>query len=81
MPIFEYRCSDCNSTFELLKSNNNDSRVTCPECNSSNNKKLFSPFSTSQTETKYSYNSCSSGNCNIDDSNIGGCTSGLCGLN
>ena len=81
MPIFEYRCSDCDSTFELLKKNNNDNHVTCPECNSSNNKKLFSSFSTSQNETKYSYSSCSSGNCNVDDSNIGGCTSGLCGLN
>ncbi len=81
MPIFEYRCSDCNSTFELLKQNNNDIHVTCPECNSSNNRKLFSSFSTSQTETKYSDNSCVSGNCNIDDSNIRGCSSGLCGLN
>jgi putative FmdB family regulatory protein len=81
MPIFEYRCYDCNSTFELLKNNNNDNHVVCPECKSSNNKKLFSVFSTSQNESRYSDNSCSSGNCSIDDSTIGGCTSGLCGLN
>jgi putative FmdB family regulatory protein len=81
MPIFEYRCSDCNSTFELLQNNNHNNHVTCPECNSSNNKKLFSSFSTSQNETRYSYNNCTSGNCNIDESTIGGCTRGLCGLN
>ena len=81
MPIFEYRCTDCNSTFELLKNISNDDKVTCPECNSSNNKKLFSSFSTSQSETTYSYNNCASGNCNIDDSNVGGCTTGMCGLN
>jgi putative FmdB family regulatory protein len=81
MPIFEYRCSDCSSTFELLKNNNNDKTVTCPECNSSNNKKLFSSFSASQSETGYSYNNCASGDCDMDNSNIGGCTSGSCGLN
>ena len=81
MPIFEYRCSDCNSTFELLTKNNNDNHIICPDCNSSNNKKLFSSFSTSKSEISYSYNDCASGNCNSDDSDIGGCASGLCGLN
>jgi len=82
MPIFEYRCYDCNSTFELLtNNNNNDNHVVCPECKSSNNKKLFSAFSTSQNEMTNSDNSCASGNCSVDESPIGGCSSGLCGLN
>lgn len=81
MPIFEYSCHDCNSTFELLKKSNDDNHVLCPECKSSNNEKLFSTFSTSQSEMSYSDNNCISGNCGIDDSNTKACSSGACGLN
>ena len=80
MPIFEYRCSECNSKFELLTTNKNSEQVTCPECNSSKTKKLFSSFSTS-VNSSISANSCASGNCNIDSAPVGGCASGMCGLN
>ena len=80
MPIFEYRCTDCNSKFEMLTTNKNNKQVDCPECHSSKTKKLFSAFSTS-TSSSHSGNSCADGSCNIDTSNIGGCASGMCGLN
>jgi len=63
-----------------LKKSNNDNHILCPECKSSSNKKLFSAFSTSQNEMNYSDNSGISGNCSIDDSNKGGCSSGAYGL-
>jgi putative FmdB family regulatory protein len=80
MPIFEYKCSECNTKFEVLhKSTINQSEVTCPECNSTNNKKLFSAFSsTINSESISSPGDCSTGQCNIPTS---GCSSGLCGLN
>jgi putative FmdB family regulatory protein len=80
MPIFEYRCSDCSSKFELLTTNKISEQVTCPECNSSKTKKLFSAFS-AQVSASVSASSCASGNCDIDTSNTGGCASGMCGLN
>lgn len=82
MPIFEYKCNSCDSTFELLtKANNNDEEIICPQCNSSNNKKLFSAFSTSVSSSPYSGDSCANGSCGIDNSGSGGCASGMCGLN
>lgn len=48
MPVFEYRCADCNNKFEVFhKSTNHQDEVVCPSCNSSNNKKLLSSFSAS----------------------------------
>lgn len=81
MPIFEYKCKDCNSTFELLTKANGNEGIICPECHSSNNQKLFSAFSTSAGSSSYSVDNCVSGNCNIDDTTIGGCSNGMCGLN
>lgn len=80
MPIFEYRCSECNSKFELLTTNKNSEHVTCPECKSSKTKKLFSTFSASVSASN-STNSCATGNCDINSAPSGGCASGMCGLN
>jgi len=81
MPMFEYKCSECESKFEILTKNNDDNKVSCPECNSSKVKKLFSAFSASTGSMSYSDSSCSTGNCNIDVPAGGGCASGMCGLN
>ncbi len=82
MPVFEYKCSDCSSKFEVLhKSSVKQEDVTCPACNSANNKKLFSSFSASVTGSdSYSGDSCSTGSCGTVPS-YGGCASGMCGLN
>ena len=46
MPIFEYKCKQCNSKFEVLhKSSLNQEEVSCPSCNSKENQKLLSSFS------------------------------------
>jgi len=81
MPIFEYKCSDCESKFEILTKSNNDIKVSCLECNSSKVKKLFSAFSASTGSVSYSDNSCATSNCNVDVPGVGGCASGMCGLN
>jgi putative FmdB family regulatory protein len=80
MPIFEYRCRECGTKYEVLhKSSENQSEIICPNCKSSNNKKLLSTFSASTGESSYSGGSCATGNCDIPSG--GGCASGLCGLN
>jgi putative FmdB family regulatory protein len=42
MPIYEYKCSECNTKFEMLhKSVTSNEDVTCPNCNSSKIKSYF----------------------------------------
>ncbi|MFZ0456682.1 MAG: zinc ribbon domain-containing protein [Ignavibacteriaceae bacterium] len=80
MPIFEYKCRECGTKYEVLhKSSENQNDIICPKCSSSNNKKLLSTFSASMGDSGYSGNSCATGNCDVPSS--GGCASGFCGLN
>ena len=81
MPIFEYRCSDCNTKFEVLhKSQEKEEDIICPKCNSNKSKKLMSSFAASMDGS-----SSFSGSSYSDDSGSsypgGGCASGMCGLN
>jgi putative FmdB family regulatory protein len=79
MPVFEYKCSSCNTKFEVLhKSSVNQEEVSCPECESHKITKLFSSFSPSVQSHSHE-SACSTGNCNIPSS--GGCSNGMCGLN
>lgn len=43
MPIFEYRCLDCEELFEILVLNSEEA-VKCATCRSRNLEKQFSPF-------------------------------------
>ena len=83
MPVFEYKCFDCSTKFEVLhKSTLKQEQVTCPKCDSAKNKKLFSSFSASvSSDSNYSADNCAAGNCSIPDNSLGGCASGMCGLN
>jgi putative FmdB family regulatory protein len=80
MPIFEYKCNDCNKKFEVLhKSSTNLEEVVCPDCQSKNYKKLLSSFSASTSSSGFdSAPSCSDGGCDMP---FGGCANGMCGLN
>ncbi len=79
MPIYEYRCSDCNEKYEILHlSKEKLDEIICPSCGSKNYKKLFSrvakPISDSNDFNSYDDNS--------DDSYGGSCCSGgICGCN
>ncbi|MBA4407044.1 hypothetical protein C0389_07210 [bacterium] len=81
MPIFEYKCNDCNKKFEVLhKSSTNLEEVICPECQSKNHKKLLSSFSASIGSSYDSGSRCSDGSCGVPSFG-GGCANGMCGLN
>ncbi len=83
MPVFEYKCSNCETKFEVLhKTHNEENRVHCPSCNSTENKKLISAFSHSFSGSVNKNASCSDGSCSTGNSDVpGGCASGFCGLN
>ena len=80
MPIFEYKCKQCNSKFEVLhKSSLNQEQVNCPSCNSKENQKLLSTFSATGFSSNNSV--CENGSCGIESSYGGGCSTGMCGFN
>jgi len=81
MPIFEYRCLKCNTKFEVLhKSSNTAGEVTCPNCDSMNNKKLLSTFSATTNGKTNDSNFCC-GDVSACEKNQCGCGSGMFGLN
>ncbi len=48
MPIYEYRCRNCDETFdELIPSGQPDSEVPCPKCGEYQSEKLMSAFASS----------------------------------
>lgn len=50
MPIYEYSCKGCQSSFSLLqKVGADENDVKCTVCGSNNVKKLFSTFSCSSS--------------------------------
>ncbi|MBU0983050.1 MAG: zinc ribbon domain-containing protein [candidate division Zixibacteria bacterium] len=46
MPLFEYRCTECDTKYEELSSSS-DSSVACPNCGSDNTTRLLSTFAAS----------------------------------
>ena len=41
MPIYEYRCDDCDHQFEALQKMSDDALTDCPKCNQPALKKLL----------------------------------------
>ena len=42
MPTYEYRCSDCTNSFEIVQKFSDPSLTACPDCDG-NLRKVFSP--------------------------------------
>ena len=81
MPVYEYKCTECNTKFDVFhRTTNTDEKVVCPECKSSNNKKLLSTFSASMNSLggypPSSYEPSSDASCSTC-----GCGSGACDIN
>ena len=46
MPVYEYRCRDCNEEFEkLVRFGSDGSEIECPRCHSKHVEKKLSLFS------------------------------------
>ncbi len=74
MPIFDYHCTECGSTYEIFhKVREKTEDIVCPKCGSKKSKKQMSAPVISM-----------GGSSSLDKSSQdfgGGCASGMCGLN
>ena len=62
MPIYEYRCLDCDHTFQLLQRVGASSEgVACPKCGGTHVERLLSCFASSSSGTTVSQSGCSTG--------------------
>ena len=51
MPIFEYRCNDCSTEFEVLQRSSDAKPLTkCPRCGTQDTTKRFSAFAAVGTQ-------------------------------
>lgn len=63
MPIFEYKCSNCDTKFEELVSSST-ATVICPQCKSDAVEKLLSTFAaSSSSQSSGGAPSCGGGGC------------------
>ena len=60
MPLYEYKCNECDTKFEELTMRPDD-RVTCPKCESENVMRLLSTFAASGGSSTPSVPSCGGG--------------------
>ncbi|MBW1979939.1 MAG: zinc ribbon domain-containing protein [Deltaproteobacteria bacterium] len=71
MPIYEFRCLQCNHIFELLAVRQDDAKeLRCPECSGTEVERVLSRVSyqmgmkaTAGARPKVTSKSCSSGSC------------------
>jgi putative FmdB family regulatory protein len=62
MPLFKYRCADCQANFEDLVPFSQSNNVECPQCGSYNTEKLVTTFATlGNSSSTSSVGSCGSG--------------------
>jgi putative FmdB family regulatory protein len=55
MPLYEYRCTACGETFEILASlAERDEKAVCPACGSHDTARLFSPLTLAGRRTSIS---------------------------
>lgn len=52
MPIYEYRCNDCGSSFERLLLPGKDQSVACPTCSSKDVAKTPSTFALGKSNSE-----------------------------
>jgi putative FmdB family regulatory protein len=75
MPIFEYECKECRSSFELLM--RSDTRIACPSCESERVVRKLSLFAAHSKKAEHVVPACHTGGCGCD---LGKCGSGFCGV-
>ena len=68
MPIYDYKCSDCNKEFEVFVKNDGKT-AECTECGSKNIKRVYSSFDFNLNNKSESscptINSCANGSCGL----------------
>ncbi|MEW6526428.1 MAG: zinc ribbon domain-containing protein [Spirochaetota bacterium] len=54
MPVYEFKCNDCNATFSELRKMGDTKAPQCPYCHGANTEKIFSVFASSSVKTSCS---------------------------
>jgi putative FmdB family regulatory protein len=76
MPVYDYRCKNCDTTYDVyFKGREDKSIVVCPKCKSQEHVKLMSVPSVSVSEK----NECSPERCESTGGQC--CGGGMCGMN
>lgn len=69
MPLYEYICNDCQTTFErLIAAQDRDKQSKCPECGSNKTRRLISGFAIGKSSgggSQTSCPTCTTGTCNL----------------
>lgn len=71
MPLYEYECEDCGTTFEqLVAARDRDNGALCPDCGSENVERLLSTFAigksnAASSSANVSCPTCSTGMCDL----------------
>jgi len=66
MPVYEYQCSECGKKFEIRQSMGEDgSKLSCPNCSSSNLRRILSSFFSQGSASDISCPTCNSGTCGL----------------
>jgi putative FmdB family regulatory protein len=47
MPIYEYKCKECDQKFEIFVFSNTQENIPCAKCGSKNTEKVISKFAPS----------------------------------
>ncbi len=63
MPLFEYRCRDCDELFEWLQSRADDVPAGCPRCGGKQVVRQLSVFAVPATRATSSPGPCGSADC------------------
>lgn len=72
MPIYEYRCEECGSQFEVIRSvKDADAPITCKKCQGSQTFRKMSVFFSSSGEKSVAVTAGGGGGCS-------GCAGGSC---
>jgi len=62
MPLYEFKCPGCGTSFEEIVRSSDTEAVVCPDCGSENPERKMSTFAT-----------CSSGSASFNPSSSSGC--------
>jgi putative FmdB family regulatory protein len=76
MPIYEYSCGSCGSSFEKLVRRFGE-EVSCPHCASGSVEKQLSVFAVASASPSPAFEGCRAGAC---ASGQGACAGGACAL-
>lgn len=81
MPIFEYKCADCEAVFEIMTLSSGRSKSVCPQCGSKKMSKLLSSFAT-YSASGGGAKPCDMGSCDMPQGPGGmpPCGAGGCGM-